>query len=464
MLNEKEQKKPKNIRLNTMQLIAIGFLGAIILGGILLYLPICNEIHISFLDAIFTSTTAICVTGLITIVPATQFTLIGKLVLLLLIQIGGLGIVAIGTSFFLLLRRKISLSNRMILSESYNAQGPGGAVKFVKGAILGTLFVEAIGAVIYGFVFLPDFGFIKGVAFSVFHSISAFCNAGIDIIGSDSLNRYVANPIVNINTMLLIIVGGIGFTVWFDLLANGRRIRKKEVPKRWWFTRLQLHSKLAITTTLILLVVGTLLIFLFERQNADTLRGMNTGQKVLASAFQSVTTRTAGYTTLPQAALHHETKLLCIILMLIGGSPGGTAGGVKTTTFAMLMITAISFIKGGSDTECFGRKISKENFRTGFTVVMLAAFLYLAGTLSIVAMEADALSVIDIMYETASALGTVGLSASLTPELHAASKVILIVMMYLGRIGPLTFALVFGTRIHAKDKIRELPERRIIVG
>lgn len=462
-------KKTKKVRLDTMKLISAGFFGAIMLGAILLYLPFSNQQPIRFMDALFTSTSAICVTGLVTIIPATQFTLFGKIILLILIQIGGLGVIAIGTSFFLLLKKKISLSNRMILADSYSSSGPGGIVKFVKGAILGTFFMEGVGMVIYAFAFIPKFGVIRGAWFSLFHSISAFCNAGIDIIGGSSLNDFVTNPIISLNTMMLIIVGGIGFSVWFDLIFNGRRIVKivKEGKQklRWWhFTRVELHTKLAISTTVILLVLGTILIFAMEYTNPETIGRLSFGDKVLASSFQSVTTRTAGYTTVSQAGLHNATKLLCVILMLIGGSPGGTAGGIKTTTFAMVIITAISFIRGGSETECFKRKISKDNFRTGFTVLVLALFVYLSGTLAVVVIESDAIPVIDIMYETASAIGTVGLTAGLTPKLHELSQIILIIMMYLGRIGPLTFALVFGGMAHTKENLRELPERRIIVG
>lgn len=447
-----------------MQIIVIGFLGAIFLGGVILYLPISNQEPIGFLHALFTSTSAICVTGLVTIIPATQFTVFGKVVLLFLIQIGGLGVIAVGTSFFLMLKRKISLNYRILMFESFNTDGPGGVVKLVRSAIIGTFFVEGIGAFIYAFAFIPKYGVLRGLCYSVFQAVSSFCNAGIDILGTDSMAGFAYSPLVNINTMLLIIVGGIGFTVWLDLRTNGKRILNHEVPNRWWFTRLQLHSKLAIVTTLILIVTGTLLVLLFEYDNDATIGTMSFGNKLMASAFQSVTTRTAGYSTISQLDLHSETKLLSIILMIIGGSPVGTAGGIKTTTFAMLVITAISFIRGGNDTEFFGRKISKENFRTGFTIVMLALAIYLSGTMAITVIENDTIPVINIMFETASALGTVGLTANLTADLSSASQIILMIMMYLGRIGPLTFALVFGKRMHTKDKLRELPERRIIIG
>lgn len=456
--------KKRNLRWDTMRILAGGFLGTIFLGAFLLWLPICNNEPITFLDSLFTSTTAVCVTGLVTIVPATQFTLLGKVILLLLIQIGGLGIIACTTGFFILIKKKITISERVIISETYSSDGPGGMVKMVRRAVLGTFFVEAVGAAVYACYFIPHYGVVNGIGYSVFHSISAFCNAGIDILGSTSFAEFVHNPLININTMLLIILGGIGFIVWFDIVDNGKRIRKHEVPKKWWFTRLNLHSKIALTTTAIMLVAGTLAILFFEYNNPETMGKFSVGDKIMSAAFQSVTTRTAGYFTLPQNVLHNETKLFGAIWMFIGGSPGGTAGGIKTTTIAMLVLTAIAVIRGGEDTECFGRKISKSNFRTGFAVSLLAMIIYLVGTMAIVMIESDSVPVIDIIYETASASGTVGLTANLTPNLQKTSQIVLIGMMYLGRIGPLTFALVFGGRRHAASQIRELPERNILVG
>ncbi|MGF7003496.1 potassium uptake TrkH family protein [Lachnospiraceae bacterium PF1-21] len=457
-------EKKKNIHWNTMRILAAGFAGAILLGALLLMLPICNNEPIAFMDALFTSTTAICVTGLITIVPMTQLTVIGKVVLCVLIQIGGLGVIACVTGFFLLLRRKITLGTRVVIAEAYSAEGPGGMVLMIKNAVLGTFLVEFLGALIYATVFIPKYGVLKGIGVSVFQSISSFCNAGIDIVGATSFAAYVSNPVININTMLLIILGGIGFPVWFDVIRNTKRTFKESVPKKRLFTALQLHSKIALTTTGILLVGGTLFILLFEYHNQKTMGNLALHDKVMSAAFQSVTARTAGYYTLPQDVLHDETKFLTVILMLIGGSPGGTAGGIKTTTMAMLVLTAFSFIRGGTDTEAFGRQITKENFRTGFTVVMLVGTVYIVGTIALLMIESDQIPFIDILYETASAMGTVGLSANLTPSLSRASQLVLIMMMYLGRIGPLTFALVFGGKALAKDHYRELPKRRILIG
>lgn len=334
----------------------------------------------------------------------------------------------------------------------------------VRKVILGTFVVEGVGVLLYAFQFVPEYGLLRGVAYAVFHAVSAFCNAGIDILGADSLAGYAGNPLVNFTTMMLVVLSGIGFVVWYDVIGNVRRIYKKEVPKKWWFTRLKLHSKLAIVTTLVLLLVGALAVFLMEYSNPDTLGGMPLGDKVMASMFQSVTTRTAGFYTISQGALHEETKLVSSILMFIGGSPGGTAGGVKTTTIAMLVLWCITLIRGGKDAECFGRKITVSNFRTGFAVVILAFLILIGGTLAILMIEKDSVAMSDVLFETSSAIGTVGLTADLTPQLERASQVIIMFLMYVGRIGPMTLALSFAGKQNPQDKLRELPQERIMVG
>lgn len=456
--------KRRNIRWNTMAILAGGFLGVILVGAVLLWLPVCNTQSISFFDALFTATTSVCVTGLVTIVPAAQFTLMGKIVLLILIQIGGLGVIGCATLFALILRRKITVRERVLLQETYNSDAIGGVVGLVRKVIMGTFVVETAGAVLYALQFIPEFGIVKGIGYSIFHAVSAFCNAGIDILGENSLAHYAASPLINITTMLLIILSGLGFTVWYDIIDNGKRLYRHEVPGCWWFTRLRLHSKIAVVTTVVLLGVGTVAVFLMEYRNPETIGNMPLGQKIMASAFQSVTTRTAGFFTVPQAALHSETKLVSCILMFIGGSPGGTAGGVKTTTIAMLVLACITVIKGGQDTECFGRRITFANFRTGFAVVMLDFIVLLCGTMLITMIEPDAVSVIDIIFETTSALGTVGLTADLTAHLGRMSQAVLIIMMYIGRLGPMTLALLFVGKTNPRDKIRRLPEEGIMIG
>ena len=457
-------RKKRNTRWNTLRVTAAGFLGVILLGAALLSLPVSNTQPIAFTDALFTSATSVCVTGLVTVVPASQFTLFGKVILLLLIQIGGLGVIACGTLFLFLLNKKITIQERVVLKEAYGADRLGGIVRLVRKVILGTFAVEGAGAVLYAFQFIPEYGLVRGIGYSVFHAVSAFCNAGIDILGSSSLSSYVTNPVINVTTILLIILSGIGFTVWFDVIDNNRRLIRGEVPKRWWFTRLRLQSKLAIMMTVFLILAGTVFVFLAEYGNPNTIGELSMGQKLMASMFQSVTTRTAGFCTVSQGALHTESKLFCAILMFIGGSPGGTAGGVKTTTFAMLFLACLTVVRGGNDTECMGRKITVANFRTGFAVVMVAFAVFIAGTIAVLFLEPDSILLENVIYETASAVGTVGLTADLTPRLCRASQYVLMVMMYIGRLGPLTMALMFAGKTHPRDRIRSLPEEQIMVG
>ena len=446
-----------------MQILALGFMGVILAGGVLLSLPFCNRQPITFSDALFTSTTAVCVTGLVTVTPAVQFTLAGQIILLILIQIGGLGIIACAVGFLLLLRRQITVKERIVIQETYNMEAPGGMVAMILRVIKGTLAVETAGAVLYAFRFIPEFGVLRGIWYAVFHAVSAFCNAGIDILGDTSFQKYVGDPIINITTVLLIIVSGIGFSVWQDLISNGRRIRRREIPNKWWFTRLRLHSKLAIVTTLILLIGGTVCIFLMERNNPATLGNLSTGEKWMAAFFHSTSTRTAGFATVSQSGLYTQSKFLSCILMFIGGSPGGTAGGVKTTTVAMVVLTCLSVFRGGEQVECFGRRLSGKNIRMGFAVIMTAVTVLFAGTIAITVFEPQ-VPFIDILYEAFSAVGTVGLTADLTPTLSSASHMVLIVMMYIGRIGPISLALLFSGMSKPKERARELPEQRIMVG
>lgn len=453
----------KKIRFNTMQLLAMGFIGTILIGGVLLYLPICNTEPISFIDALFTSTSAVCVTGLVTVVPAVQFTLLGKVILLILIQIGGLGVIACVTGFFIILKRKITMRERVIIQESYNLSTLSGMVMFVLKIIKGTFFVEGIGAILFSFTFIPEFGVVKGIAYSLFHSVSAFCNAGIDIIGDGSFIPYVRNPLINLTTMTLIVAGGVGFTVWNDLIGNYKKIKMKKLTWNKFFTRLSLHSKLVLTMTGLLIVIGTAFVFILEYNNADTIGNLSLGDKLMASAFHSVSTRTAGFATLGQDDLTAGSKFLSCILMFIGGSPAGTAGGVKTTTVAMLILTCMTVVYGKRDTECFGRRIPVENFRTGFAVVMLAILFLTTGVTMLTILEPGK-DFLDLLYEAVSAIGTVGLSANLTASLGIGSKIVIMCLMYVGRLGPITIALVFGGKRNPKELVRELPEKRIMVG
>lgn len=451
-------------RMTASGIMIFGFASAILIGGIILMLPICNADGkwLNFIDALFTSCTSVCVTGLVTIVPATQFTLIGKIVLLLLIQFGGLGIIACTMGAFLILRRQITIRDRVVIQESYNLNTLSGIVKLLIYVLKGTFFVEAAGAFFYAFWFIPEFGFFRGIWYAVFHSISAFCNAGIDILGETSLQVYQTNPLINFTTMMLIILSGLGFTVWSDLCLTAKRIVRREAPVRRAFETMKLHTKLVVVMTLALVIGGAVGFFILEYANPQTMAGMSFGEKWMASLFQSVTTRTAGFFTIPQNLLREESRLLTCVLMFIGGSPGGTAGGVKTTTVAILLLTCWSVLKGNEDTICFRRRIAFSTIRTGFSIFTVAFLAVIAGTIIIVTLEQVPL--IDALYEVVSAVGTVGLTTGLTPQLRSISKLVIILLMYMGRIGPVTLALAFAGKVGKKQNKIKLPEERIMVG
>ena len=456
-------EKLKKIRLTTTQLLATGFLGIILLGGILLWLPISNTRPISLIDALFTAVTSVCVTGLVTVTPAVQFTLFGKIVLLILIQIGGLGIIACVTAFFIIMKRRISLKERVVILEAYSMESLSGMVAMILRILKGTICLEGIGALLYSFRFVPEFGVVKGIGYSVFHAVSAFCNAGIDILGDSSFIPYADSVVVNFTTILLVVLSGLGFTVWQDLGQNLKKVWKKELELRRLFKKLRLHSKIVLIMASVLIVSGTLAFLLLEYNNPGTIGDMSFGEKLMSSLFHSVSTRTAGFATVPQGELTQGTMFTTCILMFIGGSPGGTAGGVKTTTIAMLILCCVSVLQNKKDVECFGRRIQADNIRTGICVVILAFVSLLAGTTLLTIFEGD-VDFIRIMYETTSAIGTVGLSADLTSQLCTASKFVIMVLMYIGRLGPITFALAFGTGRKSKNHIRQLPVQGILIG
>ena len=456
-------EKLKKIRLTTTQLLATGFLGIILLGGILLWLPISNTRPISLIDALFTAVTSVCVTGLVTVTPAVQFTLFGKIVLLILIQIGGLGIIACVTAFFIIMKRRISLKERVVILEAYSMESLSGMVAMILRILKGTICLEGIGALLYSFRFVPEFGVVKGIGYSVFHAVSAFCNAGIDILGDSSFIPYADSVVVNFTTILLVVLSGLGFTVWQDLGQNLKKVWKKELELRRLFKKLRLHSKIVLIMTSVLIVSGTLAFLLLEYNNTGTIGDMSFGEKLMSSLFHSVSTRTAGFATVPQGELTQGTMFTTCILMFIGGSPGGTAGGVKTTTIAMLILCCVSVLQNKKDVECFGRRIQADNIRTGICVVILAFVSLLAGTTLLTIFEGD-VDFIRIMYETTSAIGTVGLSADLTSQLCTASKFVIMILMYIGRLGPITFALAFGTGRKSKNHIRQLPVQGILIG
>lgn len=457
-----QREKRRGIRLSTMQKLALMFLAVIFIGGFLLWLPFSNQNgHIAFIDALFTSTTSVCVTGLVTVTPVTQFTLFGKIIILLLIQIGGLGVIACSTIFFILIGKKITVRERVVIQETYNLDTLTGMVFLIIRIIKLTFIIEGIGAVFFAIQFIPEYG-IVGIWYAIFHSVSAFCNAGIDILGDNSFIDYVNNPLINLTTMALIVAGGLGFTVWFDVFHNIRNLFNRKSGKRHFFRRLTFHSKIVITMTAVLLIGGTWAFLLLEWNNFNTIGGRPVWEKVMISAFQSVTTRTAGFATVNQSALKPESAFISCLLMFIGGSPAGTAGGVKTTTVAMLILTCFTVLKGCKDTEAFGRKIPDENIKTGICIIIVSFTSMLLGIVFL--NMGENLNFLDTMFEVNSALGTVGLTRNITPVLSTMGKIVDMMLMYIGRIGPITLALAFGFKRGSTDALRELPTKRIMVG
>ena len=452
-------RRKKHFRLSTTHIILLSFIAVIFLGGFLLWLPIshANGVSISFTDALFTATTATCVTGLVTVPTATAWSYFGQAVILVLIQVGGLGVITVMSGIMLLMNKRMGLGGRLLLQDAFNLNTLSGMVKFVRHVILGTFTVEGIGAVLYMTVFIPQFGW-KGIWISVFNSVSAFCNAGMDVIGENSLCDYISNPLVNAVTCALIIMGGIGYVVWLDV---ARVVRNGKGKRRRLFHDLTLHSKLAISVSAFLIFAGAALILFFEYDNPLTMKELSLFDKIQLAFFQSVTTRTAGYITVPQQYLTTASTALCLLLMFIGGSPVGTAGGIKTVTVAVLMISALESVQGRNEVSVFGRRISKSAVTKSVAVCMTSVTIVVLSTLLLSATtDAD---LADVLYETVSATATVGLSRNLTPGLNELGKLILIVTMYLGRVGPISFALALNSNRKKENIIKE-PTEDISVG
>ena len=447
-----QYKFNKGFKLNPMQILSLGFLLIILIGGILLSLPISSSTgeYTSFIDAVFTSTSAVCVTGLVTVDTGTHWNLFGQTVIMLLIEIGGLGFMSFTTLIAILLGKKITLRERLILQNAMNTFNIQGVVKMVKYILLFTISIQAIGALIFCTQLIPEYGLGKGLFYSIFHSISAFCNAGFDVFGGGvSLTTHNTNALVILTAAALIIIGGLGFGVWTELY-NVRRIR-----------RFSVHTKIVLLVTGFLVIGGTILMLLFEYNNPETIAAMNGGEKVLNSFFAAVTPRTAGFNSISTSGMTSAGKFLTMILMMIGGSPGSTAGGIKTTTVGVLILTVICVIKRREDTEVFSKKISKDLVYKAFTLFFIGSGLVIVVSLILSCTETGA-SFTAILYETVSAFGTAGLTIGLTPNLSVIGKVLIMLMMYIGRVGPLTVVLSL-----TKEKIKsgiKYPEGKILIG
>lgn len=449
----------KKLSLSTTQIILLGFLITILIGSVLLSLPVsaADGQAVPYIDALFTATTATCVTGLVTVPTATTWSLFGQVVILVLIQVGGLGIITIMTGVMLLLNRRIGVSDRLLIQDAFNLNTMSGLVSFVRKVLLGTLIIEGIGAALYMLVFVPEFG-ARGIWISVFNSVSAFCNAGMDIIGMNSLCGYATDPLVNFTTSALIVLGGIGYIVWWDVI---RVLKTRTKQNRKVFRHLTLHSKIAISSTLVLLVSGTVLFLIFEYNNPLTIQSLSLFDKLQVASFQSVTTRTAGFATVPQENLTNASSMVALLLMFIGGSPVGTAGGAKTVTMAVLVCSAISSIRNRNETTLFGRSVSRQSITKAVAVVTASFAIAFTSTVLLSAvMETSAL---DILFETVSATATVGLSRNLTGSLNLAGKIIIIVTMYFGRVGPISLAVALGSKKTSQNIVKN-PTEEISIG
>lgn len=442
-------------KITYVRIIAVGYLTVILVGTGLLMLPVSTAAgeKTGFLSALFTATSATCVTGLVVADTATHWTLFGQTVILLMIQVGGLGFMTMGVLMAVLLRKRISLRTRGILQESMNYMQMGGVIRLVKTTFKGTLLFEGVGALLLAARFIPVFGVAKGIFFGIFHSISAFCNGGFDLMGTysgqySSFVEFHGDVLINLVLMALVVLGGIGFFVWSDVKKNGLRWKKY-----------MLHTKITLFTTAVLLVAGTVLYFVFENQNL--LAGMSGKDKFLAAAFSSVTARTAGFNTIDTGGLTHASKLLTMLLMFIGGSPGSTAGGIKTVTTLVLVAYVWSNLRDSKGVHMFHRRLDDDVIRKASNVVVISLLMAVFAVIFICFVQ-PTLPVEDVMFEVFSAIGTVGMSTGLTRSLTTASRIVIILLMYCGRIGSMSFALSFTER--KKVAPVQFPVEKIMIG
>lgn len=446
--------------LNPARILAIGFPAIAVVGALLLMLPVSTVegVSLSFWDALFTSTSAVCVTGLVVVNTGAVFTLFGQIVLLLLIQIGGLGFMTVASLLFLAVGKRFSLRERLIIQESFNLDSLQGLVRLVRRTLLIAVTAELMGTVVLSFAFVPEWGWGKGLFSALFVAVSAFCNAGFDPLGMvNSLEAYAADPLVNIPVILLIVIGGLGFAVIIDCLPTREAAHKR-----------MLHTRIVLWMTAVLLFAGAAMIALVEWNNPATLdkEGMNAAEKLMAALFQSTTSRTAGFDTIGQAGMTPAGKLITDMLMFIGASPAGTGGGIKTTTFFAVVVAVRSIARKRQDYTVGYRRLSEQTVRRAFVIVALALALVVGETLVISIIETatgHAVALEDVLFEVVSAFSTTGLSCSLTPQLQVVSRFLLTLTMLIGRVGALTVSLALAGDATAQNAVR-YPADRLMVG
>ena len=437
-------------------ILALGFLAVILLGTVLLALPAASRSGkgIGLFDSLFTATSAVCVTGLVAVDTGTTFSFFGQVVLLILIQVGGLGFMVFATMIMVALGRKISIRGRMLIRESMNGTSLSDLGRLTWMYMLLSLAIEAVGMILLSVRLVPLFGWKHGIWMALFHAVSAFCNAGFDLFGNyASLTAFSGDPLVLLTVAVLIILGGLGFAVILETLRN-----------RQGFRNLSLHTRIVLLTTLGLILTGTVFYWVAERTNAETLAGCGEGEKVLNAFFQSVTMRTAGFNSFDLSCFRDGSKLFSSVLMMIGASPASTGGGIKTTTFAALVLLMLSVVRGENEVNVARRRISGDITRRALAVSMLFLTTLVTGTLVICFIENGRFPLEDILFEASSAMGTVGVSAIGTPNLHPASRAMLLPMMFLGRVGPLTLAFAVAKRQGKLKTLSKYPEEKIMIG
>lgn len=449
-------------RLSPVQVISLGFMLIIFIGSILLTLPISSTSHTmtNYEDALFTATTSVCVTGLVTLVPVLHWSAFGKLVILVLIQIGGLGFMTAISLIFSIFNRRMSIKNKLTTQNSLNETGINKLGSSVKRVVLGTFVIESVGAIFITIALLKHFSFTRAVKYGIFTSISAFCNAGIDIFSLDSMASYHSNGLLLWSIMFLIVIGGIGFPIWWESLSIIERLIIKK--QRWHMVKnsISLHFKLVVYCTMVLIAVGFIGVFIFEYSNILTIGNMSIVDKINNSMFQSVTLRTAGFSTFDQASMTESTKLISMIFMFIGGSPGSTAGGIKTVTFALIIIMLGSWIRNKKQAKAHRRIVPENIVKRAFLVASLSvAILFIA---ILILTKTEGASITTVTYECISAIATVGLSLDFTPHLSYIGKFVIIILMFMGRIGPIT---LFMSMSNEKKKVEiRFPEEKVLLG
>lgn len=457
-----KHKKKKSFELEPTQILVIGFMMLIAIGTVLLNLPIAsqNGQSIGAIDALFTATSAVCVTGLVVVNTAAHWTVFGKTVIIVLIQIGGLGFMTLATTVFMIIGRKISLKDRLVIQEALNQSTISGMVRLTRNIIFGTLLIEGVGALLLSIKFVPEYG-LKGLLYGGFHSISAFCNAGFDILGDSSLSPYIGDVLINFTIMLLIILGGLGFTVWVDVIkvtkgqiGGGFKIKR-------WFGKMTLHTKLVLVISASLILGGFVFFFAVEGFNDATLGNLPLNEKFLGALFQSVTTRTAGFNTMALDQMKDASKFVSILFMFIGGSPAGTAGGVKTVTIGVLFIEVISVVRSKQDTEAFGRRIPQSIIKRALAVIMISLLVVMIVTTILTLTEEG--SFMDILFEAISGFATVGLTLGQSAKLSTLGKIVMSITMFIGRLGPITMAVAFSIGNKKQLNIKK-PEEKVMVG